>query len=264
MDWNSALPLLAQGTLAAVVLMAVLWLIHLPLRNASIVDIGWSFGIALVALVYAIQGPGGSPRRWVMAAMAGLWGLRLGGYLLLRIAGKPEEGRYVALREKWKTNLEFKFLLFFQFQALLCPALSWPFLVAAVNPAPGLGGWEYAGLAIWAAGVMGEAIADGQLDAFKKDPRNKGLTCQAGLWNYSRHPNYFFEFLVWCGYATFALGSPGGWIAWISPAMILYFLFRVTGIPATEAQALRSRGEAYRRYQKSTSAFVPWFKKTPA
>jgi steroid 5-alpha reductase family enzyme len=82
-----------------------------------------------------------------------------------------------------------------------------------------------------------------------------------GLWNYSRHPNYFFEWLIWIAWLVFALGSPHGWIAFICPVLMLYFLFRVTGIPATEAQALRSRGEDYRRYQQTTSAFVPWFKK---
>ena len=70
--------------------------------------------------------------------------------------------------------------------------------------------------------------------------------------------------MIWFAYAVFALASPWGWIGLLSPALILYFLLKVTGIPATEAQALRSRGDAYRRYQQTTSMFIPWFpKKTP-
>ena len=109
--------------------------------------------------------------------------------------------------------------------------------------------------------MAGEAAADAQLNKFKSDPSNKGRTCQVGLWRYSRHPNYFFEWLIWVAFALFALASPGGCWGLLSPALILYFVLRVTGIPATEAQAIRTRGEEYRRYQQTTSAFVPWFPK---
>lgn len=119
-------------------------------------------------------------------------------------------------------------------------------------------------MAIWVVAFAGEVTADRQLLAFKTNPQNKGKTCQAGWWRYSRHPNYFFEWLIWVSYALFASSSPWGWLAWLCPATLLYLLFKVTGIPATEAQALRSRGEAYRRYQQTTSAFVPWFPKQAA
>lgn len=104
-------------------------------------------------------------------------------------------------------------------------------------------------------------LADRQLARFRADPANKGKVCQAGLWNYSRHPNYFFEWLVWVGYAVFALGSPWGWLGLIAPALMLHFLLNVTGIPMTEELSLKSKGDAYRAYQRTTSAFVPWFKK---
>ena len=96
---------------------------------------------------------------------------------------------------------------------------------------------------------------------FKEDPANRGKTCRAGLWRYSRHPNYFFEWVLWCGMATLALGTPLGWLAYLSPALILYFILKITGIPPTEAQSLKSRGDDYRRYQQETSAFFPWFPK---
>jgi steroid 5-alpha reductase family enzyme len=188
-----------------------------------------------------------------------VWGFRLASHLLVdRIIGHPEEGRYQELRRQWKTRIEFKFLLFFQFQALLCVVLSAPFYLASRNTAESLTPLDCAGVAVWAIGIAGEAIADRQLAAFKHDPSNRGKTCRVGLWNYSRHPNYFFEWLIWVGIALFGIGAPYGSIGLISPALILYFLLRVTGIPATEAQALRSRGLEYRRYQETTSAFIPW------
>jgi steroid 5-alpha reductase family enzyme len=130
-----------------------------------------------------------------------------------------------------------------------------------LNARAPLGAVEFVGAAIWLVGMAGEALADQQLKNFKKNPLNKGKTCQKGLWKYSRHPNYFFEWLIWIAYATFAITSPWGFIGVLSPALLLYFLLGLTGIPATEAQALRSRGSEYREYQQRTSAFVPWFPK---
>ena len=241
-------------------LMLVLWLIHLPLRNAGIVDAGWAGGLALLAVLYAVLAGGYPVRaRWI-AAMAVLWGLRLAFYLLFtRVIGHPEEGRYLQLRRDWGGNLPLKFLLFFQFQALLCILLSTPFLLAALNQQPQLSAFEYAGSALWLVAWIGEFAADLQLQRFKSNPANRGATCRLGLWRYSRHPNYFFEWLIWVAFALFALGSPYGYLAVFAPMLMLFFLFRLTGIPATEAQALRSKGEDYRQYQRTTSAFVPWF-----
>ena len=251
--------MILTGALVVGGLMLVLWLIHLPLRNAAIVDAGWAGGLAILGVLYAFLGEGFAMRRYVMGAMAAVWGLRLAIHLLTdRILGHPEEGRYQELRREWKTNISAKFLLFYESQAMLCVVLSAPFYLAARNTADGLSALEYSGMAVWAIGIGGEALADRQLAAFKADKANRGKTCRAGLWNYSRHPNYFFEWLIWIGFALFAIESPYGWAGLVSPALILYFLLRVTGIPATEAQALRSRGEEYRQYQETTSAFVPW------
>jgi steroid 5-alpha reductase family enzyme len=240
----------------------VLWLIHFPIRNAAIVDFGWGFNLALLGVGYAVLGGGFGLRAAMLGVMTGVWGVRLALYLLLtRIVGHPEEGRYQELRRQWKTNLGAKFLVFFEFQAILCVVLAIPFLAAAVNREPEIHWLELVAAGLWFVAVIGEISADSQLSRFKRDASNRGRTCQVGLWRYSRHPNYFFEWLIWVSFALFATASPYGYIGWISPALILYFLLRVTGIPATEAQALRSRGDEYRRYQKSTSAFVPWFPK---
>ena len=256
------LHLALPGAALVITMMFVLWLIHLWIGNASIVDPGWAFGLPILAVTYAWLGTGYFWRRWMFAGMAVVWGTRLGLHLLARILGQPEEGRYQELRRQWKTRLPLKFLAFFEFQALLDVFLSIPFLLAAVNPEPTLSTVEYAGLGLWLAAVVGEAVADAQLAAFKRDPASHGQVCQRGLWKYSRHPNYFFEWLIWVAWAWFALASPHGWLALLCPLLMFYFLFRVTGIPATEAQALRSKGDAYRRYQQTTSVFIPWFRKT--
>lgn len=194
--------------------------------------------------------------------MASIWGWRLALYLLTtRVIGHPEEGRYVQLRAEWKTNLPGKFFVFFQAQALLAVLLSIPFLVATINPAPGLAAVEWAGFTVWAVAMAMEGLADAQLYRFKSNAANKGKVCRDGLWKYSRHPNYFAQWMIWAGFALFALGSPQGWLGLLSPALILYFLLFVTGIPPTEAQSIRSRGDAYRDYQRTTSAFIPWFPK---
>jgi steroid 5-alpha reductase family enzyme len=257
---TTVIHLLLIGSASVCGLMLLLWLIHLPLHNAAIVDAGWAGGLGLLGVIDAAIGGGYPVRALSIAVMAALWGLRLAFYLLFtRVIGHPEEGRYVQLRREWGSNISFKFLLFFEFQALLCVVLSLPFLLAAINPRPGLSIIEYVAMALWLVAWIGESAADFQLMYFKSKPANHGVICQVGLWKYSRHPNYFFESLIWIAFALFAMGSPYGYVALIAPMLILYFLFRVTGIPATEAQALRSKGESYRRYQQTTSAFVPWF-----
>ena len=249
--------IILTGAAAVCGLMFVLWLLHFPLRNASIVDPGWAAGIAILALIYGAMGDGYWPRSALIMAMGAVWGFRLAAYLLMRVLGHPEEGRYVEIRRKWGSNIGFKFLLFFEGQALLCVLLAIPFYIAARNTAAGISAVEFIGVAIWIVAVVGESVADAQLAAFKRNPANKGKTCRAGLWLYSRHPNYFFEWLVWVAFAVFA----HHWMALLSPALMLYFLLRVTGIPATEEQALRTKGDDYRDYQNRTSMFVPWFPK---
>ena len=259
---QQALHLALNGAAIVAAMMFALWLIHLLIRNAAIVDAGWAAALGILALYYAVAGPGYPARKWAIASMAGFWGLRLAAYLLLsRVLGQPEEGRYVQLRKEWKNTLALRFLFFFEFQALLVAVLSLPFLLACLNTRAPLGRVEKFAAGLWLVSMIGEVIADLQLNAFKKNPENRGKTYRAGLWKYSRHPNYFFEWLIWVSYAVFALASPWGWIGLVSPALILYFLLGITGIAATEAQALRTRGNEYRAYQRTTSTFVPWFPK---
>jgi steroid 5-alpha reductase family enzyme len=243
-------------------LMTILWILHLIIENAGIVDVGWAAGLALLSVFYAAMGNGFLPRRILIGAIVFFWGMRLAVYLLFnRVVGHPEDGRYTQLRREWKTNLSTKFFFFFQFQAVLNVVLALPFLLICLNPEPAISAIEWLGVGLWIIAVAGESVADAQLSRFRADLSNRGKVCESGLWNYSRHPNYFFEWLIWISYFLIALASPYGWISVLSPLIILYFLLRVTGIPATEAQAVRSKGDAYIHYQKTTSVFVPWFKR---
>jgi steroid 5-alpha reductase family enzyme len=218
-----AVHLLLLGWLVAASVMALLWALHLPMRNAAIVDFGWAFLLPTLAIFYAAIGSGYVPRRWLLAGMAAAWGYRLAFYLLFtRILGHPEEGRYVELRRSWKTLLALKFFIFFQAQALLDVLLSLPFALACLDPRPPLGWTEFVAAALWAVAFSGEATADAQLHAFKSNPGNKGKTCDAGLWKYSRHPNYFFEWLIWVAYALYALAAPWGWLSLACPALMLF------------------------------------------
>lgn len=242
--------------------MSVLWLAAKRLNKASIVDPAWAALIAVMAVFYGTAAAGDPVRKFFAVTMAVFWGMRLAAFIFFfRVAGKPEDPRYRELIAGWGEQKDYKLYRFFILQALAAAVFSVPFLIVCLNPRPGFLWIEILGLILWTAAFVCETAADLQLEAFKADPANKGKTCRAGLWSYSRHPNYFFEFMIWCSIAVFALGSPYGFVALVCPAMMFHFLFNVTGIPKAEEQALRSRGDDYRDYQAKTSKFFPWFPK---
>lgn len=248
--------LLLLGALVASVSMAGLWVVQIRIRDASHVDAGWAILIACVTVLYAALADGAIEGRILAGVLASLWGWRLGLYLLVnRVIGKEEDGRYRTLRERWGSRANRRFFVFFQAQAGLVAFFSIPYLLVCLDP-NGLGILEWAGAAVWAIGNAGVIVADRQLAQWRADPANRGRTARTGLWGWSRHPNYFFEWVTWCGVALVASGAPWGWTAWLVPAALLYLLFKVTGIPATEEQALRSRPD-YAEYRRTTSVFVP-------
>jgi len=192
----AAMMLQAWGLTA--VLMLIFWLIGIKTKNAGWVDIGWALGLAAAVWFYAFSTDGLPLRHWLLVLAVSFWALRLINHLLVRfIAEGHEDKRYQKIRAEWKTNQDFKFFFFFQFQAFLDVVLSTCWLVPMRNAAPGLGACEIVAVLIWITGFVGESMADHQLRIFKADPLNRGKTCQKGLWYYSRHPNYFFEWLIW-------------------------------------------------------------------
>ena len=245
----------------ASMLMLLLWCIQWRTRDAGIVDVGWSASLGFLAIFYGITLPDGTWRTCLVAVIASIWSIRLAYYLLRdRILGKPEDGRYQKLRSGFGDRANLFFFGFFQFQALLAWFFSLSFWLAMRRSGP-VDAWDLVGLMIWAISVVGESLADFQLARFRANPSNRGTTCRSGLWKYSRHPNYFFEWLHWWTYVAIAVTSPWGWMTLSAPSLMLFFLLKVTGIPATEAQALISRGDDYRKYQQTTSMFIPWFPK---
>ncbi|HTV00155.1 MAG TPA: DUF1295 domain-containing protein [Luteitalea sp.] len=253
------LPLLTTGLVALAALMVAVWGLSVWLRNAGIVDVAWAAMFTPLAVVYAALGHGWPPRQVLLVVIVAVWSLRLAGHLLVRVRAEHprEDSRYAALRAGWGDNANIRMLLFFEVQALAALVLSVPFAIVAVNPTPAFAGLEWLGVVVWAAGVAGEATADWQLARFKHDPAHRGEVCQEGLWRYSRHPNYFFEWITWCGFALVALGSPGGWLGLPVAPLMFYVMRYGTGVPHAEASSLRSRGDRYRAYQRTTNVFVP-------
>jgi len=257
---SDPLPLVLAAYLFMTVVMGMLWVVQKKIRNAAIGDVGWCVGLILTVLWYATQASGSFERIFLPVMLVTLYAGRLGLYILFnRVIGKEEDARYQRLRQEWGESESAKMLAYFLLQALAVAAFSLPFLVLMWNPRPPSALVELIGLLIWGVAVAGEARADRQLAYFRVDPRNRGRVCREGLWNYSRHPNYFFEWLHWCSYVVMTLGAPGWIFTWIGPIGMGLALFKISGIPRAEVQALSSRGAEYEAYQATTNAFFPWF-----
>jgi steroid 5-alpha reductase family enzyme len=238
-------------------IMAAAWAFSMRVKNVGYVDVVWAGLMSASALFVATQSSGSSLSSILVAVMGGLWGARLCLYLLKRVLHEAEDGRYQALRAAWQGSPT-KFFVFFQMQAVIVVLFSIPFYVAANTATEGFTIWHVLALLTWLVSTIGESIADQQLAGFRNNPENKGSTCRDGLWSWSRHPNYFFEWLHWFAYVFISIGNPLFLFSFVGPAVMLAFLYRVSGIPWTEAQALRSRGENYACYQRQVSAFFPW------
>ncbi len=253
------LNLVSSVSILSLFLFALAWFAARRLDNYSIVDALWSLSFGLFALVILLFGGGDPTRKLIFGGMFLVWSLRLGIFLTARIFShlEHEDRRYVALRKEYGNHVEFRFLLFFVLQAVSVVVLLGPLFLAAANGVPQIHPLEWAGVGIWFVGLVGEAVADAQMSRFRADPANQGKVCEDGLWYYSRHPNYFFEAVVWLGYGVFALGTPYGWITLYAPALIWFLLLKVTGVPMAEETSLRTRGDAYRDYQRRTSVFFP-------
>ncbi len=237
--------------------MVGVWAYARNASNIGYVDVAWAVLMGQMAVAVAIGSHGSLLVRCLVGVLVAVWALRLAAHLFARVHTHPEDGRYAHLRKHWGGH-QGKFFAFFQLQAVIVTLFALPLLVAASNPIAAFNVWIIAAIAVWILAVGGESIADRQLATWVANPANKGRTCRRGLWAWSRHPNYFFEWLHWFAYALLAIGAPTAWLALSGPLLMFGFLYRVTGIPYTEEQALRSRGDDYRAYQREVSAFFPW------
>ena len=240
-------------------LMLATWLVSLWLRDASIVDVVWGPAYSLVALATALQAGGVVTTRGILVTvLAGLWGLRLGGYLFWRNHGKPEDFRYQAMRRYWGARFWLVSLLtVFTAQGLLVWLISLPVQIAVAAPEPvRLGAFDSLGFLLCALGMTFEVVGDWQLARFRADPANRGRVLDTGLWRYTRHPNYFGDCLVWWGFFVIALGVPGGIYALVSPVAMTTLLLRVSGVALLERTLVKTK-PAYADYVARTNAFVP-------
>lgn len=239
--------------------MALATLVERRTGNSGWIDVVWTFGLGLTGIAGALLPFGAGPmsRRCAVGGLALAWALRLGLHIARRTAGITEDPRYAKLKRDWGSAAPQQLARLLQMQALVSIPLGLGILLAAHSPAPALGWRDFAGVAVFAAGLVGGAIADAQLRAFARS--GAGGVCDSGLWRWSRHPNYFFECLLWCSYPVIALatGYPWGWLALLAPACITLLLTRISGIPPLEEHMLAKHGEAYRAYQHRTRALIP-------
>ena len=265
----SAIILTALGL---AVTMAVAWLVAIRTGRSGWVDAIWSFAVgifgAFAALIAVAEGDN-ERRQWLVVILALAWSLRLGLHIAIRTLGDGrDDPRYSQLKQEWGSAFASRLFWFLQIQAAAAFLLVMAIMAASHNPAPHLGLGDLTGIVIVLVAVGGEALADRQLQAFRADPANKGKVCDVDLWGLSRHPNYFFECLGWVAYAAIAVGSeaayPWGFAAFAGPVLMYWLLVHVSGIPPLEAHMLRSRGDAFRRYQARVNAFWPGAPKTAA
>ncbi|CAH1669514.1 DUF1295 domain-containing protein [Chelatococcus asaccharovorans] len=244
--------------------MAWAWLMALWTGRSGWIDAIWSFATGLFGAALALIPMGDDAlthRQLLVAAMALFWSLRLGIHITMRTLSGGEDPRYTQLRVEWGRGYKARLFWFLQIQALAALVLALSIMIAARNPMPGLTLGDGTGVALLAAAIMGEAVADRQLSRFRSDPLNTGKICDTGLWRYTRHPNYVFEWLVWVAYAVIAIdltgNYPQGWLAFAGPFLMYWLLVHASGIPPLEAHMVRSRGDAFRAYQRRVNAFWP-------
>jgi steroid 5-alpha reductase family enzyme len=242
--------------------MSLAWMLQQRTGNSGWVDTSWAAGVGFagsISALYPLSSNGLNARQVIVAALAALWALRLGLHIGRRTAGMADDPRYAKLRADWGSEAPRRMFLFLQLQALVSVSLVESMFVAAHNPDPALRMQDFVAIVILLVAVLGEGLADWQLRQFKSDASNKGSINDRGLWSWTRHPNYFFETLGWVAYPLLAIDPayPWGWLALAGPACMYWLLVYVSGIPPLEEHLLRTRGEAFRAYQRRTNAFFP-------
>lgn len=246
---------LYTGCIIILMWMLLFWLIYCIFKNPAIVDLGWSLGMGVLALCYFVLSQNLKVMNYLVVILTLIWSTRLSILIGYRIFTKLKDGRYHTLDQKWAKHRTFKYFLFFLFQGICALIFTLPIVFVATNA---LNLWSLFGIAIMAIAIFGESLSDLQLLQFIKNKDNQGKVCKKGLWKYSRHPNYFFEWCFWVGAFLSAIATHMGWVSVISPLAMLLTLLFFSGIPPSEFQAIKTKGDAYKQYQRETSAFIPW------
>ncbi|MCY3585268.1 MAG: DUF1295 domain-containing protein [Acidimicrobiaceae bacterium] len=247
---------LAIAAAIAAVLMLICWLVSLRLEDASIVDPLWPVVFVAIAWGLWLSSSGGGGRKLMLAAMVTLWGLRLGIHLALRKRGEPEDYRYAGMRHRWQPFALWSLVIVFGLQALLATVVSLPLQAVLGTDQNAAVGWlDWLGAAVWVVGFIFETVADRQLARFRAAEAGRGKVMNRGLWRYSRHPNYFGDFLVWWGIYLVAAAA-GAWWTIIGPTVMTVLLVRISGVALLE-RTIGDRRPGYADYAARTSAFIP-------
>jgi steroid 5-alpha reductase family enzyme len=251
-------------SLALSAIMSFAWLVWRRSRNSGWVDTTWTFGLGAVGLAGALSAclldmP--TARQVLVAVMITLWSSRLGFHIAHRSAGITDDPRYATLIRDWGSGAMRRMLFLLQKQALVTIPLALSMVLAAFNPISELRPQDWLGVGILLLGIGGEALSDYQLRQFRADPAHHGRICDTGLWGWSRHPNYFFEWFGWLAYPLFAIdlggGNPWGYAAIAGPICMYWLLVHVSGIPPLEAHMQERCGDEFHAYQARTNAFFP-------
>jgi steroid 5-alpha reductase family enzyme len=246
--------LLNLGLIAGI--MLVLWLVSLRLKNSSIVDIFWGVGFVIIAWVSLLAVGAISPRSLLISGLTSLWGLRLAGYLAWRNVGKGEDHRYRTMRERFGRRFPVVSLFtVFWLQGVIMWLVAFPIQIAPFSAVP-LTWIDALGAGVWAVGWLFESVGDVQLAHFKANRVNRDKVMDRGLWRYTRHPNYFGDFLIWWGLYLIAAAG-GAWWTVFSPIIMSILLMRVSGVTLLE-RSLKKNRPGYEDYMARTSTFFPW------
>ena len=247
-----------QAGLVVLGYMTLIWIVSVLQVDTSIVDIFWGLGFVVLALFYFWQTEGAVTRSTLIATLVLIWGLRLSVYIAVRNHGRGEDARYARWREQAGKNWWLRsFFTVFLLQGLLMWIISLPLLTAQYYGQPEqITVLDIVGVVLWLAGFLFEAVGDWQLYRFKQDPANKGKVFDQGLWRYTRHPNYFGEFLIWWGYFAIAVAAGPIYVV-VSPILMSILVMNVSGVTLLESSLSETKPD-YREYQRKTNAFFPW------
>ena len=245
-----------------VVMSTIVWLISIPLKNVSIVDVFWGIGFVIVCAFYFFNTEGSESRKILLMTLVALWGLRLSGYIGWRNYGKGEDFRYQQFRKNYGEERYwwFSFFQVFLLQGVLIWIISAPLLAAQFYGSDLHLGWlDLIAIMVWGIGFVFEAGGDFQMAKFKANPANKGKVLNTGFWRYTRHPNYFGDATVWWGYGLFSLAVGSFWPL-LGPVLMTALIIKVSGVALLE-RTLKDTKPEYKKYVQSTNAFLPWFPK---
>ena len=259
---SSTFSLYALNLAVVLALMICLWFCSLIKKDASIADIFWGLGFVIVAWITGFRAEDFGWRKLIMVFLISIWGFRLAIHIGWRNWGKGEDRRY----QKWRREYGDRFwwvslFMVFGMQGILLWVTSLVIQAALLSKSPDHFVWlDAVGVLLWSVGFTFEAVGDWQLAKFKADPDNRGKVMDQGLWAYTRHPNYFGECLIWWGVFCLAMSFQGTFWTIVSPLTITFLLLKVSGVTLLEKEIVERRPE-YREYIRTTSAFIPWFRK---